>query len=520
MMKYFVPAWYNQGSWWEDKTTPYYSKSLVKEFDDMISLMNMHVKNDETFEMLILNYSPDLRTFLHRFDLFEARYWSLFDDIQGFESRTPLPLDFKSLNWPEGTEFVYTPYLVRCVTGATTYSNVYFNQDGYMVWIEAFEHGQRVQRSIFDDRGYLSSILYFDGQGVPFRQKYMTIDGDCILTSELVDGTVHVSEQYQHRFNQTVYNSMEDLLQERVALYMKQEVSVDYPIIIAADERHNYFLSEILSDYQLCYSIFKQRNSELTPSLLQSISNSQYWLVDMLDNEETLQQYKIEQQLDVEIMRITPFDAQVLPNKSSQYYETYIGLWIDGIAHDTLQQSLQQVISYMERVENTRIILLTEQDKKLLPQWLTEQVQAVNDKYNTINEDEDGINLLLAEEEAYVEVIEIKHVPFEQDLRAALMNLRVVIDLNREPDLFLQISCISAGIPQINLRKTDYVVDEINGRVIERVDQLVEALQYFLNHLKNWNYSFAYAIKLVETFASKEIVGRLNRWIEGEVSEA
>ncbi|SUM30608.1 accessory Sec system protein Asp1 [Staphylococcus gallinarum] len=28
------------------------------------------------------------------------------------------------------------------------------------------------------------------------------------------------------------------------------------------------------------------------------------------------------------------------------------------------------------------------------------------------------------------------------------MNLRVVIDLNREPDLFLQISCISAGIPQ------------------------------------------------------------------------
>ena len=159
----------------------------------------------------------------------------------------------------------------------------------------------------------------------------------------------------------------------------------------------------------------------------------------MLDNEETLQQYKIEQQLDVEIMRITPFDAQVLPNKSSQYYETYIGLWIDGIAHDTLQQSLQQVISYMERVENTRIILLTEQDKKLLPQWLTEQVQAVNDKYNTINEDEDGINLLLAEEEEYVEVIEIKHVPFEQDLRAALMNLRVVIDLNREPDLFYKL---------------------------------------------------------------------------------
>ncbi|MCG7339003.1 accessory Sec system protein Asp1 [Staphylococcus sp. ACRSN] len=518
-MKYFIPAWYNKGNWWEDKTTPYYSKSLVKEFDDMISLMNMHVKNDESFKMLILNYSPELRTFLHRYDLYEANYWSLFDDIQGFDTHTPQPIDFKSLDWPENTEFVYTPYLVRCVTSETTYSNVYFNQDGYMIWMEDFENGQRIQRFIFDDRGYLSSILYFNEQGVPYRQEYMTIDGDCILTTEMTDGTIHVSEQYQYRFDQSVYDNMGNLLQERLALYMEKEVSVENPMIIAADERHNYFLSQILSEYQLCFSIFKQRNSELTSSLLKSISQAKYWLVDMLDNEKILQQYKDENDLNTAIMRITPFDAQVLPNKSSQYYETYIGFWIDGLDEGMLQTSLQQVITYIEQVEQMRLVLLTEKDKKMLPQWLKDQVQMVNDRFNSVAEDEEGINVFLAEEEDYVEIIEIKHVPFEQDLREALLSLRIIIDLNYEPDLFLQIGCISAGIPQINMRNTDYVVNEINGLVIDNIGKLIESIQFFLNHLKNWNYSFAYSIKLVETFASKEIVGRLNRWIEGEVNE-
>lgn len=34
-----------------------------------------------------------------------------------------------------------------------------------------------------------------------------------------------------------------------------------------------------------------------------------------------------------------------------------------------------------------------------------------------------------------------------------------MIDLNTEPDLFLQISSISAGIPQINRYHTEYMKD-------------------------------------------------------------
>ena len=75
-------------------------------------------------------------------------------------------------------------------------------------------------------------------------------------------------------------------------------------------------------------------------------------------------------------------------------------------------------------------------------------------------------------------------MPFEEDLMKELSQLRVIVDLNQEPDLYLQISSISAGVPQINRRETDYVDDKLNGLIID-IQQLRVALNYFINNLKN-----------------------------------
>ncbi|MDT3991831.1 accessory Sec system glycosyltransferase Asp1, partial [Staphylococcus aureus] len=85
-----------------------------------------------------------------------------------------------------------------------------------------------------------------------------------------------------------------------------------------------------------------------------------------------------------------------------------------------------------------------------------------------------------------------------------------------EPDLYLQISAISAGIPQINGQQTDYVSDYDNGRIINTVDELDDALNYYLFYLKNWNYAYAYSLKLIDAYASKNIINQLDELIEGE----
>lgn len=99
-MKYLIPAWYNEGKWWRDKAVPFYETHLTTEFDDMVSLGNMFEKHKEPFEIICLNYHSELRNFLYRNGLFESAYWSVFDEIQGFEQATPQPIDYRDLYWP------------------------------------------------------------------------------------------------------------------------------------------------------------------------------------------------------------------------------------------------------------------------------------------------------------------------------------------------------------------------------------------------------------------------------------
>lgn len=62
-MKYFIPAWHDDQRWWQDTTVPYYQLQNKTEFDDMISLMGMHLENDLDYRLIVLNHAPNLRTF-------------------------------------------------------------------------------------------------------------------------------------------------------------------------------------------------------------------------------------------------------------------------------------------------------------------------------------------------------------------------------------------------------------------------------------------------------------------------
>lgn len=516
-MKRFIPAWYSHDKWWQDRVLPYYSKRLITEFDDMISLMNMHINNDVEINLSVMNYFPDLRTFLHRHDLYEVTYWSLFDEIQGFNHKTPQAIDYRELQWPEDSEFMYTPYLIRCITSDHTYTNIYFNQDGYLVWLEDFENQIKKARYVFDDRGWLSSIITFDDNALAEKQYYMTIDGDCILTEDLIDNKVTVSKKYQHRFEQINYTNMELLIEEQFSKHSKAKFNKDDAVIVAADTRHNQLISKYIDHDKLCYSIFSNRNRDMSDEKLNSIQNGANWIVDSLDRESMLVDYKKRQNSGNKIMRITPFDAQILPNMSSQLYETYIGIWIDGMTEFELQRLLEPLKTYISANENCRLLFLTELESKHVSSWLKDEVKNVNDSYNALGQDIDGINALLEEETDYVKKMDIKYVPFEIDLIETISKLRIVVDLNSEPDLFLQICSISAGIPQINKRTTDYVKDGANGKVITTEEEIVGALDYYLSHLKHWNHSYAYAIKLVDEYASNNIINQLNGLIEGEI---
>ena len=148
---------------------------------------------------------------------------------------------------------------------------------------------------------------------------------------------------------------------------------------------------------------------------------------------------------------------------------------------------------YVSQHEQTIIHLLTRLNENDIRQWLRDEIDQLNALLNVEEEEfspevQDILQTELEEDE--IEKVKLIYVPFEEDLMKELSQLRVIVDLNQEPDLYLQISSISAGVPQINRRETDYVDDKLNGLIIDNIQQLRVALNYFINNLKNWNYSF------------------------------
>ena len=64
----------------------------------------------------------------------------------------------------------------------------------------------------------------------------------------------------------------------------------------------------------------------------------------------------------------------------------------------------------------------------------------------------------------------------ELDLIKTLEFVRLIVDLNRHPHLYIQIAGISAGIPQINLVETVYVEHLKNGYLLTDVTEFSKAV--------------------------------------------
>ncbi|MCH4475845.1 accessory Sec system protein Asp1 [Staphylococcus haemolyticus] len=521
-MKQFIPAWYDSNNWWDSTVVPFYIKRKTTEFDDMVSLMLMHHKNNEPFNTIILNYNPLLRLFLHRHELYEMNYWSLFDEIQGATHGTPVAIDYRELSWPEDTEFIYTPFQVMAIKSDNQFSKMIFSQEGYLICIEDYEHKTLSRKLIFDDRGFVSSIeIYHDGQS-PMKRYYLAVKGQIIMTQDFMTEKITIQPEFYDLFQKKSYGNMDELIFEKIQQYNTSTLADDDKVIIAADKRHNYVLTDTFKPENMCFSLFRQRNAYIDATLLETIGKANQCIVDTQANATKLNQFITQnpEYQPFKIMRVTPFDAQMLPNISSQLYETNIGVWIDSLSEEDLKTVIDQLSQYVSQHEQTIIHLLTRLNENDIQQWLRDEINQLNALLNVEEEEfspevQDILQTELEEDE--IEKVKLIYVPFEEDLMKELSQLRVIVDFNQEPDLYLQISSISAGVPQINRRETDYVDDKLNGLIIDNIQQLSVALNYFIDNLKNWNYSFAHSIKLSDEFSSEKIIQRLNSVIEGEI---
>ncbi len=526
----FIPSWYGDKGDWQGSISSWHEAGCSYEFDDTVNHLRMFRDAGEETELLCLGWSPRLRRFLHRQGLYPVSCWSAFDELQGITLRKPAVFSYMELSWPEDTEWVYLPTHLSAYLGNQHYADVEFAEDGTLCRVDYYADGCPARSDMYDDRGFCSASVFYgspngssngtepDNSGTVLpRQEYYDPSGHLRFTQELETGRIRIAREAAADFAKDAYDSMEELIGERLARYLS-----DHPereaLVIAADARHDAMIRrtlETIPGQRIVLSFFEDRfDLQDREALLEDTRNA---ALIVTDTERTARQIRDAGVQGVNICDISPFDVRLSLGKSQQIRELKIFMPLDGLEGVLLEKALQQVFSYMHRNKDAVLLAGTRagsiSELEALQTQLEEVLQAMGDR-----ELRTALSVRKTQEERTErtengEAARILVTPYhsETDLIRILRDTRLILDVRDQPELYLQIAGISSGIPQVNYRFTRYVKHKKDGYIIQNINYITGALEYYLDSLSGWNEALVYCVQAVSEYTGGTLV---KRWKE------
>lgn len=508
-MFYFIPAWYNPWRDWYDNTEPFY-RPAMHGFDDTISQLRMFEKSGQETRVLLFSYMPNLRRFLHQYDLLEGKVWSLFDEIQTISNQAYRLTDFKDLNWPEGSEFIYTPFLVIVRHQGHELAKIEFGQEGQLIWIDFKTEGQLSYKYIFDDRGFVSSIIYYrDGQ--EYHQDYLNAQGEWQIREYRLPDDYHVeiNPKQQFRFKKSRYGSLEELIVERFSDFLLNNLMKKDTIILAA-HRLNLPVYQLFNQSVRVVTSFYGNRFDLSheEGFKKIVETSDLLIADSLWLTKELQEKQSQK-----VEHISPFDTRLTLGQSQRLKELIVHFVLDGLDRSHIKDHLMTVFKAMEDNENIYLSLVTynhdHYQREDLNQFILALLEEQEKDYLFIEDDESSIPQDILEEDIVESRVSFAFLGSEIDILNQLNKARLVVDLSAKPHLYTQIAAISAGIPQVNQMNTEFVEHLKNGFILQDKTDLMTALEYYLNGLRNWNQALVYAVQKITDYTSGKLVRRI-----------
>lgn len=506
-MYYFVPAWYQEklSLAWQ-----YISKEI--EFDDTVNQIRMFDAQSLSTELLVLNYLPNLRTLLNRQQLLKISCWSLFDELQGIEQKklsTIQPFNYKELNWPENIQFITTPFVVIAMKDNRVYARIYFNEAGNVLWIDCFEKKLIESRYVIDDRGFVSSIQKYN-QGKHLSTIFLNLIGEKQFIYSVENGTFEISEnaKIRHKLKERFYDS-KSILIEAVLNTKKKEFTTEDTIVIAASNEHNrYFLKNEVPGKKVL-SFFSERNNQKAFIESESINNIDLFVAD----SDTILKNVTQLNGHVPATIISPYDSRLNLGVSQEVKELNVWINIDNIQIDLVYKIGELMVKEILRNKDIRVIFASYNVQNNQNSEIAQFVETLNDRFTSEESFDEKINSLNVDT-VVEEYFLFRPIREELTVISSFSTVRLVIDLSENPHLYTQIAGISAGIPQINQRETPYVKHRENGYIITSIEDLPQAIHYYLDTLKNWNSSLVYAVERIAENNSGELMKKWATYLE------
>lgn len=523
-MLYFIPAWYSEHDWKEAEQF-WHSRRMKTETDDTVKQIQLFHRNPICEnKIVLLSYAPNFRHFLHRQSAFRVPYWSVFDAIQEVRRKKQAVFSFHNLNWPGNVEFVYTPFSIIAMRNGEWYANMEFGEYGNLVQIDLYQNGQISRKNVYDDRGFISCTTVYEN-GDKVYDRYLTAKGVWKLC-HFADGHVAVnprSQQYRLRtsrgeeqvsFRKSAYGSMEEVIEEVFASALQTVRDTDI-FCVAAHEQHLPLLDRLLAGRKTIFSVFQRRLTLENDQVALTILSHGNCIV--ADSEENLELLSRKKELEnIHKVNITPYDTRVEPGISQQLSVQKILFPVDHLRPEVMEESIKYLAGYLEDSKNARVHLFTRNVSLNQEDALLKQISEILERNGyppewARKENRNKFELLLDEEDQIPVLFVVEQCVDELSVSKCVREQRLLVDLADRPDLFLQISCVSMGIPQILKTATQYMLPGKNGRINRNISQLGEDLKYYLESLSNWNQAAIQSYELGKTHTSQYLI---DRWKE------
>ncbi len=524
-MLFFIPAWYQNNQWCENEQC-WQERRMHTEFDDSVKHIQLFQRNKAyPYRILLLSYAPNFRHFLHRQSVYHAPYWSLFDAIQEIKRTKAVALSFHNLAWPEDIEFIHTPFVVVAMRHGAKYAQIEFGEDGNMIRIEMYQGDKVCRRNIYDDRGFVSStILYREGE--PIYQDYLMVNGEWKLRHFFSDGHVDINPKHpnylirfpnrkmEKKFSRFHYDSLEQVIQEVFSSFV-QHTQLSDVFCIAMHELHTKVLQDVLTARRTTVLSFytNRYNPYEHPEALTMMQRAGYIITD--SKEATEQIIKLDDQLLAKITDITPYDSRVDLGISAQLSVQKILVPVDELPDELFAPLIINLGRYLMTNENARVHLFTRDAGYERPRRLLERTQSclqeagLEEEWVAENSIENRAENMI-DQEIPVRFF-VEQCVDELTVSQCMKEQRVIVDMSEHPELYLQITAISMGIPQIVRAKTQFVENYENGLVIQDVNKLPQALDFYLNGLANWNKAVIASYELGKKFTTNVLI---DKWKE------
>ncbi|QEA59839.1 accessory Sec system protein Asp1 [Leuconostoc koreense] len=436
----------------------------IPQFNDSIHQAQLFLEQGQKVTFILCNYLPKLRGILSNKNIDKVSVWSAFDVLQHIDLSAPRPVALNDFTWPDYAQFMTLADRILVNVSGRHYATIWRNQLSFD-HIDLFTNDMMTQQLIIDDRGFVSKVIVFD-EGNKIRTDYLTPSGDIALQEDELTGLVTTQQLWTE---QTQFSNMTVLIRKLVSDYL-DKIPDDENIIISPSPTTDELFENIIVRQPIIVSVQNQ-HVELGKKL-EKISD-----FIVTDNERHRQQVIAFDGEKKEVAIVPPYATDMMANE--QPHSPLISLFISAHNLSVAQQTIviAALINIINAYDTTTVIFETSDKTSAMQKQIHEASLKAKNEHGLIDQDS---------QMAFKSRFHFLEPQNEEQLVRYMKNTRILIDLDNEPNQFLQTLAINFAIPQINNTETVYLKHDKNGKVLADFVELDQAISFFLDNKKHF----------------------------------